>query len=867
MDDAIAYDGNVVVDAKNDITAENITADNGNVRLISEEKSITAQDITSGSETERGNIILESKEGVTTANLNARELGAVRITSGEIVENDTETLEDDTILVGDLTTESITGRLVRAVGTGSFTATGDITAHDGRITVAVTDDVNTKNINSLANSINLISTEGGVTVDGDLNSEKGGIAIHAKDDIATQKIRSFDGAVALSSYDGEITIEDDLNAVRGNVTIAAKEGVKIANVTTGVGEVNIGSGKNIVANGNISTNVGYVNLKAGGRLDVQSVTTNDGYISLGADSNVEVQSLATDSGAINLVSATGDVAVAGSIDTEGSYVAIEAALEIIASAIEANGGGVDLVANSDFGGIGLIATNPNTTDVNASVIESLEDLSPEQAGAFSEIVSDTLYHTRPVGEFLIGALYATVVNNTSELFEAGQFLLQYPLALTDRDRKYWTQVINNQSTAFKLGVELANAASIVQGIIEIIAGGGTFAGGAALCTVGAGATFGISCAAGAPAMVTGAAISAHGLSLIKNGIENDTDANLIDDLLAPQKMESTGGSNAARGLAQKIGVNPDRVDRVENALEVLGTKKIEQLEGRLNFTETRFKRDASGQLVETKNEVKFLDRILDKGKELVYNISKAFDLVDDEVKGIKDIDGINDIRATIRQNKVRGDETQLINDTELNTALTKNNKFIEQYQGRASGAYANRFGRASSSSPKIDSIQAQGELNAATDILDGNTVLGNDVQLRGLPDKINTQKNPEYLAIMPDSSIRLVEVKTLEKVDRRKIINKLQEATDQIAGNISTTNPTEKGYVRLDFRNADPVTRQPNWFLYKVRDSLIDNERKGGKIVTPGIEVVEFVEVLYKDPQNQVQTLLMRVNNGVVGLM
>ena len=66
---------------------------------------------------------------------------------------------------------------------------------------------------------------------------------------------------------------------------------------------------------------------------------------MGADSNVEIQSLATSSGAINSVSATGSVAVAGSIDTEGSYVAIEAALEIIASAIEANGGGIDLVAN------------------------------------------------------------------------------------------------------------------------------------------------------------------------------------------------------------------------------------------------------------------------------------------------------------------------------------------------------------------------------------------------------------------------------------------------------------------------------------------------------------------------------------------
>lgn len=244
-----------------------------------------------------------------------------------------------------------------------------------------------------------------------------------------------------------------------------------------------------------------MNLKASGRLDIQSATTNDGYISIGADGNVEIQSLATNSGAVNLVSATSSVA-AVSIDTEGSYVSLEAALEIIASAIEANGGVVDLVANSDFGGIGLIATDPNTaTDASNTINESLSNLSPEQGGLFSEIVSEVAYYSRPVGEFIIGALYATVVNNLGEVFEAGQFLLQYPLKLTDRDRRYWTQVIESRSTAFKLGVEVGNAGSIVQGIIEMVSGAGSFLGGTALCTVGAGATFGISCAAGAPAMV------------------------------------------------------------------------------------------------------------------------------------------------------------------------------------------------------------------------------------------------------------------------------------------------------------------------------------------------------------------------------
>ncbi len=162
LGDALAHDGNVVINAKQNIIAENITADNGNVRLISEEKSVTAKDITSGSEAKGNNIIIEAIEGVKTTNLNARELGVVKIKSGDLVEN-------DAIFVGNVVTESITGKRIDIISTGSFTATGDIIAHGGKIEVAAINDISTKNVYSLAKSINLISTKGAVTVDGDLS--------------------------------------------------------------------------------------------------------------------------------------------------------------------------------------------------------------------------------------------------------------------------------------------------------------------------------------------------------------------------------------------------------------------------------------------------------------------------------------------------------------------------------------------------------------------------------------------------------------------------------------------------------------------------------------------------------------------------
>ena len=131
-DDITAYDGKVKITTLGDIITNNITANNGNVRLTSEQKSITTQDITTG--IEGGNIILEALEGVTTANLNAYELGKVNIKSGEVG-------EDDSVIVGDILTGSITGKKLNVLGTDSFTATGDIIAHDGKVKITTLGDI------------------------------------------------------------------------------------------------------------------------------------------------------------------------------------------------------------------------------------------------------------------------------------------------------------------------------------------------------------------------------------------------------------------------------------------------------------------------------------------------------------------------------------------------------------------------------------------------------------------------------------------------------------------------------------------------------------------------------------------------------
>ncbi len=677
----------------------------------------------------------------------------------------------------------------------------------------------------------MISTEGAVTVDGDLNSEKGGVAIHAANNIEAQKIRSFDGVVALSSYNGEIIVEDDINTVRGGVTIAAKEGVEVARITTGVGEVNIGSGKSIVVSGNISTNVGYVNLKAGGSLSTSSITTNDGYISLGADSNVEVSGLATGSGVINLISATGSVA-AVSIDTDGSYVAIEAALEIIASAIEANGGGVNLVANSDFGGIGLIASG-GVTDVGIDAIDSLNELIISQQEFIAEVVSDLIYHRRDIGEFVIGVLYQTVANNLEDAFNIGQFILPYKLP--ERDKRNWTRIIESQSTAFQLGRELANAASIVQGIIELFTGGAAVVSASSLCLAGAGATLGASCLAAAPAIASGAALSAHGLSLIKNGIENDTDANLIDDLLAPQNMASTGGADGIRGLSRETGISQESIKKVYGDVS---SEEIKLLGDKLN-----------------KN---LAEPLFNQGnKDYIRNVTDSVKLIGD------DLDAIDGIETTLRNNKIP-EEFKV-------EAFSELVGFLKKYKNKVSGEFAFRFGKANvpETAPLEIAKQtrgARGEIDSAIDILEGNTVLGNPKSLKAIPEKKlpDGSTTPDFLITGIDNSIRLGEIKTPKgNISANNIKKQIRDATRSIRKSSETV--TDKGFISIDYGQVSPTDWKRERIFNEIKRGLLQTDANSG---LKGTDVVEFVEFTYKElNSNSLQKMLVKVENGIIKII
>ena len=85
-----------------DINVQNITSENGRVVFNSQQKSITAKHITSGSE-EGDNILLQAGDSISVSNLSANELGIVKLASGTY-------LEEDPGVIGNIITASIIGK-------------------------------------------------------------------------------------------------------------------------------------------------------------------------------------------------------------------------------------------------------------------------------------------------------------------------------------------------------------------------------------------------------------------------------------------------------------------------------------------------------------------------------------------------------------------------------------------------------------------------------------------------------------------------------------------------------------------------------------------------------------------------------------
>ncbi|MEG4917978.1 DUF4114 domain-containing protein [Microcoleus sp. B7-D4] len=178
-------------------------------------------------------------------------------------------------------------------------------------------------------------------------------------------------------------------------------------------------------------------------------------------------------------------------------------------------------------------------------------LPPNKISALAKVIRELLSFFRALGEFVAGAIYQWLRNNG----ELARWLLQ---VLSPQWNGLEQDVERNlpKSWAFQSGRTFGDAASIVTGILEIIGGGGTGAGGAGLCVTGVG------CIAGAPAIVAGTALGLHGATTASTGLKN------IAKLLGVVFHSTTDGSESAGPRRGENEIHPDAAELEADAKRI-----------------------------------------------------------------------------------------------------------------------------------------------------------------------------------------------------------------------------------------------------------------------------------------------------------
>jgi len=129
--------------------------------------------------------------------------------------------------------------------------------------------------------------------------------------------------------------------------------------------------------------------------------------------------------------------------------------------------------------------------------------------ALTQVIQELLRFFKPLGEFVAGAVYQWLRNNG----EPATWLLQ----IFSPGWKGLEQDVERglpQTFAFNAGRTFGDGAALVTGILEIMAGSGTAAGGASLCITG------LPCIGGAPAIAAGVALKLHGASVASTALAN-----------------------------------------------------------------------------------------------------------------------------------------------------------------------------------------------------------------------------------------------------------------------------------------------------------------------------------------------------------
>jgi hypothetical protein len=251
------------------------------------------------------------------------------------------------------------------------------------------------------------------------------------------------------------------------------------------------------------------------------------------------------------------------------------------------------------------------------------------------------------------------------------------------------------------------------------------------------------------------------------------------------------------------------------------------------------------------------------------------------------------VRALFEQRRMapRNEPVESGSRRVLGGVLTKLNTFLEKHGKRVRGDFVKRIWRSLIAGG--DMREAEGELEAATAILEGRTPLGTVQSVEALPESTEPGvETPEFRVVLESGATALVEVKTIGGPTQSAVKKNLNKAISQIRFQSETdaassekpsaapsssndnapktASPTPGGaaggMIRIDATAGKPSTREPSeqadeihrWIkgeLTQLRGE-VNRQRRA-------TDFVRFVEVLFTRAQGTV-TVVFECHGEVV---
>ena len=251
---------------------------------------------------------------------------------------------------------------------------------------------------------------------------------------------------------------------------------------------------------------------------------------------------------------------------------------------------------------------------------------------------------------------------------------------------------------------------------------------------------------------------------------------------------------AAQGLVSKLGI---RADRLYNLLEVFTPDELRKIHLEIGAVD--------------------LQVLGNRTRQTLRQLRRALELAGND---------------TVARNEILRMATFIkrgISAAQIEQALTELVQFMERYLGRVTGDFASRYRR--TVHHRADPAQAHVELALAVDILEGNTPLGKDLSVEGIPEStsprhasVARQRTPEFRVTGLNIPARLVEVKRIgrdgRRLSRNSFRNNLGTAIGQVVEQSKYTGE-RGGFIRLDARHTSSTTLTAHDFFRQVNGELL----------------------------------------------